>query len=115
MKGVSKFDFDTFYSEDGNLLGVSKQRHSFNEAVEIARHEMGWQDYKLMVADKWACHRTGQTLEGDPTVGWFADDADNGRSCPIWLFWTICGDEIGICDRLEGFMSLDEMKAGEQA
>ena len=114
MKGLSKFEFSSFFDEWGDLsyFGASRQRYSLEDAAKICESEMDWQEGDFIVAQWWTRHRVGQSFDGEPCAGWFIDDHDDGRSCPIWLF------EYGAMDKRnvrDGFMTLDEMRAGEQA
>ena len=82
---MSKFDYAAFCDDDGMYIGVSKERHSIDQARDIACSELG-EPVCLLEGDYRARFRTGRTLEGEPTVGWFLDYGDLKRSCPVWVF-----------------------------
>lgn len=69
---MSKFDYDVLYDEDDTYLAVSKERYTLDEARAIAEHELGAKA-RLLANDYCVRHRTGRSLEGEPTVGWFLD------------------------------------------
>lgn len=114
MKGLSKFQLSSFCDEWGdlNLFGASKQRYSLEDAVKTCEFETDWPEGDFIVTSYWTRHRVGRSFDGEPCAGWFIKDHDDGKSCPIWLFKYGWLDTHSIRD---GFMTLDEMRAGEQA
>lgn len=86
---ASKFDTELFYDGDTAILAVSKQRHTLEDALLIASQEFGINEAQVKVlprSDQWVKFRAGINEDGEPTVGWWIESKDNGRSCPCWCF-----------------------------
>ena len=90
MKGVSKFKWDDFYGENFDEFAVSKQRYTKEEAIIIAKREMAWLPYKfLAIGDAYVMHRAGITDDGERCVGWWLEEKERKRSCPVWAFHVV--------------------------
>lgn len=85
---MSKFDFDTFYDDwiGKYMIGVSKEKYSFEEALELARKELNNPPY-IGIGDGYVRHRAGRDEYGEKTVGWFFEMDEHPRSCPCWSFF----------------------------
>lgn len=87
----SKFDVDIFCG-GFDILAVSKQKHSREEAIEIAKIELGLPyDQQgafpyIAMGDGFVRHRAGITEDGERSVGWWLEYDEHARSCPAWVF-----------------------------
>lgn len=91
MKGISKFDFDTFTDGGMYYFVVSKQRYTLEEAYEIYREEcyVEPKDFdrdEITVEHLYVRHGAGIDDYGEPLVGWWLEDIERKRSCPVWAF-----------------------------
>ena len=88
---MSKFDYDIFYG-GYDELAVSKEKHTKEEAIEIAKVELelpsSRKPYYLCVRDGFVRHRAGVNEDGEPFVGWWIEYEEHKRSCPCWIFHT---------------------------
>lgn len=89
---MSKFDYEVFYGEGGTFLGVSKEKHTLEEAKAIAVIELGPHTLHLEDVEWVARHRAGVDDDGVPCVGWWLDAGPLPRSCPVWVFEQGGGD-----------------------
>ena len=84
---MSKFDYDVFiggYDE----LAVSKEKHTKEQAIEIAKVELESinKPYYIAIGDGFVRHRAGINEDGEPCVGWWLEDMNHPRSCSCWVF-----------------------------
>lgn len=89
---MSSFDFDAFTGD--YPVAVSKERYTEQEAVEIAKHELGVDDVNIF--DGYV--RYGYGVDPDdpgakPRNSWWLIIPDSGicgyvpkRGCPVWAF-----------------------------
>ena len=85
---MSKFDYCGFYG-GYDSLAVSKEKHTREEAIEIAKIELESIDktpYILAVGNAFVRHRAGINEDGEPQVGWWLEYLPHPRSCPCWSF-----------------------------
>ena len=82
---MSKFDFGIF----GELVVVSKEKYTKEEAVEFAKREFDSEfrkDKVLYYKDRYVRHRVGRNDFGEPCVGWWIEPKKKKRCCPCWIF-----------------------------
>ena len=87
IKGKSKFDFELFYGDWGNWLGISKQRYTKEQAIELwERERMMKFDEKIhVVEDAFVRYRFGTDMDGNHMSGWWLEWKDYGsKSVPVW-------------------------------
>lgn len=85
---MSKFDYDIFYG-GYDSLAVSKEKHSKEEAIEIAKVELEYPKRRyLFVGHGYTRHRAGVNEDNEPCVGWWLEYEKHKRSCPCWVFHT---------------------------
>jgi hypothetical protein len=83
---MSKFDYTTFYG-GYDVLAVSKEKHTREEAIEIAKQELYCsKPCYLAIGDGFARHRAGINEDNEPCVGWWLEYHEHKRSCPCWVF-----------------------------
>mgnify|MGYP000846022721 CR=1 FL=1 len=84
---MSKFTFEVFCG-GYDSLAVSKERYTREQAIEIAKDEIGYagRDYALAIGDCFVVHRAGINEDGEPCVGWWLEYSQRNRSCPAWAF-----------------------------
>ena len=87
---MSKFEFSSFIGGYGEFA-VNSQKYTKEEAIEIFIKEMdcnignGLKDYAIEGA--YVRHRAGGNEDGEPQVGWWLEDFEHKRSCPVWSFY----------------------------
>ena len=87
IKGKSKFDFEIFYGDWGNWLGISKQRYTKDKAIKLWEREMMtvFDDENFIVEDAFVRYRFGRTEDNEPQSGWWLEWKDCGnKSVPAW-------------------------------
>ena len=87
IKGKSKFDFSSFYGDWGNWLGISKQRYTRQQAIELWEREwmMTFDEKRHVVEDAFVRYRFGRTEDNEPCSGWWLEWKDYGsKSVPAW-------------------------------
>ena len=85
---MSKFDYGIFYG-GYDVLAVSKEKHTKEKAIEIAREELEYPKRKyLFVGHGYARYRAGVNEDNEPCVGWWLEYKEHKRSCPCWVFHT---------------------------
>lgn len=90
MKSISKFKWDHFYGTMIGEFAVSRQRYTKEEALIIAKREMDWLPYKfLAIGDAYVVHRAGITEDNECYVGWWLEEKERKRSCPVWAFHVV--------------------------
>jgi len=83
---MSKFDYDNFYG-GYDSFAVSKEKHSKQEAINIAKKECSHIDQiYLAVGDAFVKHRAGINEDNEPCVGWWIEYDDTGCNCPVFVF-----------------------------
>lgn len=83
---MSKFDYDIFCDGDYTALAVSKEKHSKEEAIKLAKFELdSYKPYYLLLENGYVRHRAGVTDDGERRVCWWLEDVKNDRSCPCWV------------------------------
>lgn len=85
----SKFQYVMFYDGE-EILAVSKEKYSKEEAIEIAKVELERLDsekpYFICINDGFVRHRAGVNDDGEPCVGWWLEEYPYKTSCPCWVF-----------------------------
>lgn len=84
---MSKFDYDAFLGD--YPLAVSKERYTEQEAIEIAKYELGIN----VIEKRDAFVRYGYGVDDDDTIavvrnGWWLTLSNKcpKRCCPVWAF-----------------------------
>lgn len=85
---MSKFDYANFYGNCMDVLAVSKEKYTREQAVEIAKIELEVIDkpYYIAIGDGYVRHRAGRDEDGECCVGWWLEYEEHNRSCPCWIF-----------------------------
>lgn len=87
IKGLSKFDYEIFRGDWDNWLGISKQKFSKVEAVELWEKEYGvtFDSNYHIVEDAFVRYRFGRNLDDEPCSCWWLEYKDYGnKSVPAW-------------------------------
>lgn len=118
---MSKFDYTGFHGEYV-ILAVSKEKHTKEEAIEIAKMELEYPKRKyLFVGHGYVRHRAGVYEDDGPRVGWWLEYEEHKRSCPCWVFHTSDSldanfhDEYDVIELLDEDNSKTEGGAGNEA
>lgn len=84
---MSTFDFEQFYDDWKNcfIIGVSKEKYSFDEALEVARRELDYPP-QIISGQGYTRFRVGRDEYGEPRATWYLEDEERPRSCPCWTF-----------------------------
>jgi len=84
---MSKFDYDVFLG-GYDTLAVSKEKHTKEQAVEIAKVELESinKPYYIAFGNGFVRHRAGVSEDGEPCAGWWLEYREHSRSCPCWVF-----------------------------
>jgi len=71
-------------------FAVSKQKYTKEQAIEIAKEEIGCfkKPYYMAVGNGFVRHRAGVNEDGEPRVCWWLEYEERKRSCPVWAFHT---------------------------
>ena len=84
----SKFDHEYFYDDDDdfNELGISKQKYTKEEAIEVAKNYFGAskKSFYLAIGNNFARYRVGRDSFGNCISGWFLEGYECNRSCPVY-------------------------------
>lgn len=87
---MSKFEYMCFMDADGiDLLAVNKEKYTKEEAIKIAKRELDYNSsFKLAVAEDkyYVRHRAGRNIYGELYVGWYLEEEQYKRSCPVYVF-----------------------------
>lgn len=86
MAKLSKFDSMRFYGGYDDIA-ISKQRHSKEEAIEIAKKDYYHhkRDGYVAIGEGYVRHRYGMTEDNEPMSGWWLEYEEHKRSCPCWV------------------------------
>lgn len=87
IKGKSKFNFEVFYGDWVGWLGISKQRYTKEQAIELWEKQLGlkFDDKGYIVEDAFVRYRFGRSIDDEPISGWFLEWKDYGnKSVPAW-------------------------------
>lgn len=84
---MSKFDWDCFEDEDTTYIAVSKEKHSYKEALKIAHKELEVKKSELDSMDWFAVFRAGVDYNTNNRVTWWLETEYSERSCPVWAFY----------------------------
>ena len=94
----SKFDNDSFI---GGLddYAVNKMKYTKEQAIEIAKRELGWssREYYLAIGEGFVRHRAGMNEDYEPCVGWWLEYEEHKTSCPAYVFHVIAPKNIEFC------------------
>ena len=86
VKGISKFDFETFRGGYDDFA-ASQQKYSKQEAAELYKREHMIEDSPcvVMVGEAWVWHGIGWDSDaGEKAHGWWLSYVETERSCPVW-------------------------------
>ena len=83
---MSKFSYDVFkvYGDNYYSVAVSKERYSEQEAIQIAKSELGVKE----VEKRDGFVRFGYGLDDDNELRntWWLEWSESKRCCPVWAF-----------------------------
>ena len=84
---MSKFDYGHFVGGD-ERFAVNAEKYTKEEAVALADGEIGRGsgEYTLLVTRIYVRHRAGINEDNEPVVGWWLEDRQYKRSCPVYAF-----------------------------
>lgn len=83
---MSKFNYDTFYDEEGQCtIGISKQKYSKEQAIEIAKGELETKEIVEFDEDMYVRYGLG-TLDGEKRQGYWLEYKKTKVSSPVWAF-----------------------------
>ncbi len=83
---LSKFNYETFFEDSRTLFVASKQRFTLEQATELAEFYFGSKTGVKLHREGYVRHRAGINDEGDACVGWWLEDEQGPKSCPVWIF-----------------------------
>lgn len=82
---MSKFDFDAFTGD--YPLAVSKERYTEQEAIEIAKRELGTGKIEMLSGYVRFCFGTDEPGEKPRNTWWLAiSKGCPKRCCPVYVF-----------------------------
>ena len=84
---MSKFDYDAFTGD--YPLAVSKERYTEQEAVEIAKFELGVDEVEIFTGYvRWCFGVDHDSLDLKPRMTWWLTISKSHPkgSCPVWAF-----------------------------
>ena len=84
MKGISKFDFSSFYG-GFDIFAVSKQKYTKDEAIAVVKRELE-PNGLLAMGSAFVRHRAGRDECNERFVGWWLEYEEHENSCPVWCF-----------------------------
>ena len=78
---------------------VSKEKYSKEQAVEMAKIEMGFpyatEPYAIRISDAYVRWRAGVNDDYEPCVGWWLEYTEKSkRSVPVWYFTLIRNGDV---------------------
>lgn len=83
---MSKFNYDTFYDEEGQCtIGISKQKYSKEQAIEIAKGELETKEIVEFDEDMYVRYGLG-TLDGEKRQCYWLEYKKTKVSSPVWAF-----------------------------
>lgn len=82
---MSKFDFDAFNGD--YPIAVSKERYTEQEAIEIAKRELGAEEIEIFSGYVRFCFGTDEPGEKHRNTWWLTiSKGCPKRCCPVWAF-----------------------------
>lgn len=93
---MSKFNYGEFYG-GYDEFAVNSEKYTKDEAIILYIKEMieGYErpdDIMISVGQYYVRHRPGRNEDNEPCVGWWIEYEQHDRSCPVYCFHTIDGD-----------------------
>ena len=84
---MSKFEHAHFVGGDESFA-VNAEKYTKEEAIALADDEIGWGpgEYTMVVTRIFVRHRAGLNEDNEPVVGWWLEDRQYKRSCPVYAF-----------------------------
>ena len=83
---MSKFNYNAFYDEEGQCtIGISKQKYSKEQAIEIAKRELDTEEIIECDADMYVRYGLG-TLDGEKRQCYWLEYKKTKISSPVWAF-----------------------------
>ena len=84
---MSKFEYARFVGGDESFA-VNAEKYTKEEAIALADDEIGWGpgEYSLLITRIFVRHRAGLNEDNEPVVGWWLEDKQHKRSCPVYAF-----------------------------
>ena len=82
---MSKFDFDCFTGD--YPVAVSKERYTEQEAIEIAKRELGAEEIEMFSGYVRFCFGTDEPGEKPRNTWWLTISKGCPKQCcPVWVF-----------------------------
>lgn len=81
--GKSKFNYDAFIG-DYYSVAVSKERYTEQEAIQIAKSELGVNEVEKR--DAFVRFGYGVDDDGELRNTWWLERYKSKRCCPVWAF-----------------------------
>lgn len=82
---MSKFEFAVFWGDE-KYFAANKEKYTLEEALKHYKVEMDAEsDTHACVCDGFVRHRAGWNEDNERCVGWWLENEQNSRSCPVYV------------------------------